>query len=75
MSGLAGWRDYQHTQSVARIDQLGVPGFGLYLEPSRERDLIAALIQAGAREVQVHREEVYRRLKGEPSTEPDPHTT
>jgi len=51
MSGLAGWRDYQHTQSVARIDQLGVPGFGLYLEPSRERDLIAALIQAGAREV------------------------
>jgi len=51
MSGLAGWRDYQHTQSVARIDQLGVPGFCLYLEPSRERDLIAALIQAGAREV------------------------
>ena len=55
---LAAWRDYQHAQlefrgqpvSVARIDQLGVPGFCVYLEPSRERDLIAALIEAGARE-------------------------
>jgi folate-binding protein YgfZ len=37
--------------SVARIDQLGVPGFCVYLEPSRERDLIAALVEAGAREV------------------------
>jgi folate-binding protein YgfZ len=52
-------RDYQHASSqfagqsvsVARIDQLGVPGFCVYLEPSRERDLIAALIQAGAHEV------------------------
>jgi len=51
LSGLAGWRGYQHTQSVARIDQLGVPGFCVYLEPSRERELIAALIDAGAREV------------------------
>jgi tRNA-modifying protein YgfZ len=53
------WRDYQHAQlefrgqpvSVARIDQLGVPGFCVYLEPSRERDLIGALTEAGAREV------------------------
>ena len=51
ISALAGWHDYQHAQSVARIDQLGVPGFCVYLEPSRERDLIASLIQAGAHEV------------------------
>jgi folate-binding protein YgfZ len=48
---LAAWRDYQHAQSVVRIDQLGVPGFCVYLEPSRERELIATLIDAGAREV------------------------
>jgi folate-binding protein YgfZ len=56
---LAAWRDYQHAPlqfrgeavSVARIDQLGVPGFCVYLEPSRERDLIGALTEAGAREV------------------------
>ncbi len=51
IQGLAGWRDYQHAQSVARIDQLGVPGFCVYLEPSRQRELIAALVEAGAREV------------------------
>ena len=58
-TGLAAWRDYQHTQldfrgqpvSVARIDQLGVPGFCVHLEPSRERDLIGALTEAGARDV------------------------
>jgi folate-binding protein YgfZ len=49
--GLSAWRDYQHAQSVARIDQLGVPGFCVYVEPSRERDVIAALVEAGAREV------------------------
>jgi folate-binding protein YgfZ len=56
---LSAWRDYQHAQlqfrelpvSVARIDQLGVPGFCVYLEPSREGDLIRALTEAGAREV------------------------
>jgi folate-binding protein YgfZ len=51
IEGLASWHDYQHAQSVARIDQLGVPGFCLYLEPSREREVIAALVDAGAREV------------------------
>jgi folate-binding protein YgfZ len=52
-------RDYQLTQlefrgqpvSVARIDQLGVPGFCIYLEPSRERDLITGLLEAGAHDV------------------------
>jgi tRNA-modifying protein YgfZ len=57
--GLAAWHDYQHSQlefrgqpvSVARIDQLGVPGFCVFLEPSREPDLIAALTEAGAHRV------------------------
>ena len=57
--GLSAWRDYQHTQSefrgqpvsVARIDQLGVPGFCVYVEQAREQDLVAALTDAGARVV------------------------
>jgi folate-binding protein YgfZ len=57
--GVATWRDYQHARltfrdqpvSVARIDQLGVPGFCIHLEPARERELIDALVDAGAREV------------------------
>jgi tRNA-modifying protein YgfZ len=56
---IAAWRDYQHAPlqfrgrpvSVARIDQLGVPGFCLYLEPSHQGDLIASLIEAGAHDV------------------------
>jgi folate-binding protein YgfZ len=59
IEGLASWRDYQHAPgqfrehavSVARVDQLGVPGFCVYLEPSREREVVAALVEAGAREV------------------------
>jgi folate-binding protein YgfZ len=51
ITGLAAWRDYQHAQSVARIDQLGVPGYCVHLEPSREVELIAALVEAGARQV------------------------
>jgi folate-binding protein YgfZ len=55
-TGLAGWRDYQHAQvefhqqpvSVARIDQLGVPGFCVFVERGREQELIAALTGAGA---------------------------
>jgi len=57
--GLSAWRDYQHTQSefrgqpvsVARIDQLGVPGFCVYVEQARQQDLVAALTDAGARVV------------------------
>jgi folate-binding protein YgfZ len=33
---------------VARVDQIGVPGFCLYVEPSRADDLAAALERAGA---------------------------
>lgn len=51
IEGLSSWRDYQHAQSVARIDQLGVPGFCVYLQPSREREVIAALVEAGAGDV------------------------
>ena len=58
-AGLGDWRNYQHAQlafdgqpvSVARIDQLGVPGYCVYLEPSREAPLVAALEAAGARRV------------------------
>ena len=55
-SGLADYRDYQHAQltfggtpvSVARIDQLGVPGYSVFLEKSRETKLVDALRRAGA---------------------------
>jgi folate-binding protein YgfZ len=55
-TGLVAWADYHHTQlefqeqpvSVARIDQLGVPGFCVYVERAREQDLLAALTSAGA---------------------------
>jgi folate-binding protein YgfZ len=54
--GLADWPEYHHTQfelgdqpvSIARISQIGVPGFCVYLERSRSDALIAALEQAGA---------------------------
>jgi folate-binding protein YgfZ len=65
-SGLSAWRDYQHAQSVARIDQLGVPGFCVYLEPSREREVIAALVDAGAREVSLEAIEAARIEAGYP---------
>jgi folate-binding protein YgfZ len=53
--GLASWLGYQHARMqlddtsalVARIDQLGVPGFCLYLEKGREGDLRGALDAAG----------------------------
>jgi folate-binding protein YgfZ len=66
MEDLDGWRDYQHAQSVARIDQLGVPGFCIYLEPAREREVIAALIDAGAREVSADAIETARIEAGYP---------
>ena len=55
-AGLAGWADYQHTQleyegepvSVARIDQLGVPGYCVYADRAREPRLVAALQASGA---------------------------
>jgi folate-binding protein YgfZ len=71
---LTAWREYQHAPaqfrehpvSVARIDQLGVPGFCVYLEPSREREVIAALVEAGAREVSYEAIEAARIEAGYP---------
>jgi folate-binding protein YgfZ len=56
---LSGWRDYQHAQvdieghpaSLARIDQIGVPGFCVYVERSREAPMLALLQARGARVV------------------------
>lgn len=53
---LAQWSEYQHTQAqfgeqpvvVARISQLGVPGFCVYLNPAHEAALLDALHIGGA---------------------------
>lgn len=55
-SGLASWCGYRHAPMqfgdaavmVARIDQLGVPGFCLYVDAEHAPDLRAALEAAGA---------------------------
>jgi len=54
--GLAAWDNYRHTQlefrgepvSVARIDQLGVPGYCVFLPVAREPLLVSALQNGGA---------------------------
>ena len=54
--GLAAWRDYQHAPfelagapaSVARIDQLGVPGYCVYVAPAAVSVCTGALEAAGA---------------------------
>ena len=53
---LEPWRDYRHQPTefrdepvvVARVDQLGVPGFAVYLPPARVGALTEALSAAGA---------------------------
>ncbi|MGE0445756.1 MAG: folate-binding protein YgfZ [Vicinamibacterales bacterium] len=55
-SGLAGFADHQNARAtfegspivIARIDQLGVPGYCVYVEPGRAGALEAALQAAGA---------------------------
>jgi tRNA-modifying protein YgfZ len=57
LAGLADWNDYRHDTttfdgnpvSVARIDQLGVPGYCLFLARAAEAQFVAAAIEAGAR--------------------------
>jgi folate-binding protein YgfZ len=57
--GLADWPEYRHSQfelgdqpvSVARISQLGVPGYCVYVERSLETTLVSALETAGAVQV------------------------
>jgi folate-binding protein YgfZ len=54
--GLNEWPEYRHTQfefgdspvSLARISQLGVPGFCVYVERARAQSLVASLTAAGA---------------------------
>ena len=56
VSGVATWPLYRNVRAafdgepavVARIDQLGVPGFCVYVSPAQERPLLDALHQAGA---------------------------
>ena len=58
-SRIADWPDYHHDTgtfegnpvSVARIDQLGVPGYCVFLARAAEAQFVAAAIQAGARVV------------------------
>ena len=64
VSGFSGtplddWNDYQHDTatfagnpvSVARIDQLGVPGFCVFLHRAAETQFVDAAVDAGARVV------------------------
>ena len=58
-SRIAEWPDYHHDTatfegdpiSVARIDQLGVPGYCVFLPRAGEAQFVAAAIEAGARVV------------------------
>ena len=53
------WLDYQNERLefgggsvvLVRVDQLGVPGFGIYVDPAHEDDLRRALDAAGAPQV------------------------
>ena len=59
LAGLAEWIDYRHDTatfdgnpvSVARIDQLSVPGYCVFLARAAEAQFVAAVTQAGARVV------------------------
>jgi folate-binding protein YgfZ len=54
------WLDYQNDRFesergavvLVRVDQLGVPGFGIYVDPARATDLRRALEAAGAHQVE-----------------------
>jgi len=55
-AGLASWPEYHNTRAefggvpvvVARVSQLGVPGFVVYIDPARAPDLQRALVERGA---------------------------
>jgi folate-binding protein YgfZ len=59
LDGLADWTQYRNARArfngspvvTARIDQLGVPGFTVYVDVDREADFIAQLERAGATRV------------------------
>jgi folate-binding protein YgfZ len=56
LTGVAGWANYQHSNgtfeanpvSVARIDQLGVPGYCVFVARAVEPRFIASAVSAGA---------------------------
>jgi len=55
-AGLESWPEYHNTRAefggspvvAARVSQLGVPGFVVYVEPARQPDLQRALVEGGA---------------------------
>jgi folate-binding protein YgfZ len=59
-AGLASWLEYHNTRAefggspvvAARVSQLGVPGFVVYVEPARRSDLQRALVERGAAEAE-----------------------
>lgn len=60
VAGLASWPEYHNTRAefggsavvAARVSQLGVPGFVVYLEPARRPDLRRTLVDRGAAEAE-----------------------
>ena len=56
VSGVASWPEYHNDRAefggapvvVARVSQLGVPGFLVYIDPAHESDLLGALVEGGA---------------------------
>jgi folate-binding protein YgfZ len=68
------WLDYQNerlefgraTVVLVRVDQLGVPGFGIYVDPAHEADLRRALEAAGAPQVHADTIETARVEAGYP---------
>ena len=56
VSGVASWPEYHNARAefggapvvVARVSQLGVPGFLVYIDPAHESDLLGALVEGGA---------------------------
>jgi folate-binding protein YgfZ len=71
---LDAWEAYRHERLafegspvvVARIDQLGVPGYCVYVEPARREALTAALERAGAVQAGVEAVEAARIESGYP---------
>jgi len=56
VAGLESWPEYHNARAefggssavVARVSQLGVPGFVVYVEPARQPELQRALVERGA---------------------------
>jgi tRNA-modifying protein YgfZ len=74
VSGVAEWSDYRNGRAgfdgtpavVARVNQLGVPGFCIYAAPAQEAALLARLAEGGAVEADAAALEVARIEAGYP---------